>query len=63
MKARRRRRKKIKNPNKFISQCEHVLEIDPNNVKGFYRRGSCHFVMGETEMALTDFHKVKIFTV
>lgn len=44
-------------------QCESVLEIDPKNVKAFYRRGQCHYAMGESDLALTDFHRVNPFYI
>lgn len=41
-------------------QCETVLEIDPNNVKAYFRRGTAVFETGDAATALEDFLKVRI---
>lgn len=43
---------------KPVFQCETVLEIEPNNVKAFYRRGLSLLAAGEPNSALDDFNKV-----
>lgn len=40
-------------------QCETVLEIDPNNVKAYFRRGTAVFETGDPANALEDFLKVQ----
>lgn len=42
----------------LLFQCETVLEIDPNNVKAYYRRGTSQLESGEPNAALKDFLKV-----
>lgn len=44
----------------LVFQCETVLEIEPNNVKAFYRRGLSLLAAGEPNSALDDFNKVII---
>lgn len=39
-------------------QCDTVLEIDPKNVKAYYRRGTSHLESGDPQSALEDFTKV-----
>lgn len=39
-------------------QCDNVLEIDPNNVKAYYRRGTSHLEAGDAQSAMEDFMKV-----
>lgn len=41
------------------NSCNTVLEIDPNNIKALYRRGTSCLKSGETDAALTDFSKIK----
>lgn len=38
--------------------CNTALEIDPNNIKGLYRRGQSYFAVNDIENALKDFEKV-----
>lgn len=40
------------------TQCNTVLEIEPNNVKALYRRGLALLSAGESENALVDFQRV-----
>ncbi|XP_037919756.1 FK506-binding protein 59 isoform X2 [Hermetia illucens] len=40
------------------SACNTVLEIDPNNIKGLYRRGQSYAAMSDFETALEDFQRV-----
>lgn len=47
----------------FFFQCDTVLEIDPKNVKAYYRRGTSFFESGDPQSALEDFTKVKINTI
>lgn len=35
------------------------MEIEPNNVKAFYRRGLSYLAGGEPQLALDDFNKVQ----
>lgn len=44
-----------------LFQCETVLEIEPNNVKAHYRRGQSYLGIGEPDLALDDFAKVRFF--
>ncbi|XP_031627970.1 FK506-binding protein 59 isoform X2 [Contarinia nasturtii] len=39
--------------------CETVLEIDPKNVKAYFRRGTSLFATGDAKSALDDFLKVQ----
>lgn len=41
-----------------FTQCNTVLEIEPNNVKALYRRGQSCLSAGETDTALADFNRV-----
>lgn len=45
---------------KNTPQCNTVLEIDPNNIKGLYRRGQSYAAMSDFETALEDFQRVSI---
>lgn len=41
-----------------IKNCESALEIDPNNTKGLFRRGTGYYRIREYEKAIKDFEKV-----
>lgn len=43
-------------------QCDKALEIDPKNVKAYYRRGTSYLDGGDAAAALADFTKVQIPT-
>lgn len=47
-----------KNKIVLLLQCDTVLEIDPKNVKAYYRRGTSYFESGDPVAALQDFMKV-----
>lgn len=40
-------------------QCDTVLELDPKNVKAYYRRGLSYLGLKEASLALSDFKKVQ----
>lgn len=49
---------KTNEPFEAKQACNEVLKLDPNNVKGLYRRGQCNVSINEFEEALKDFQKV-----
>lgn len=42
-----------------VENCTHALEIDPNNVKGLYRRGTALIQLQEYERAKCDLERAK----
>ncbi|XP_055298663.1 FK506-binding protein 59 isoform X2 [Sitodiplosis mosellana] len=50
---------KLKNYYEVKKACETVLEIDSNNVKAYFRRGTAVFETGDAAGALEDFSKVQ----
>jgi tetratricopeptide (TPR) repeat protein len=38
--------------------CDHALHLDPDNIKGLYRRGLAFFEMGEFDKSREDFNRV-----
>lgn len=42
----------------MILQCNHVLELEANNIKALYRRGQCNLAVGDYHEAIQDFQDV-----
>lgn len=49
---------KLKKETPVIENCNLALEIDPNSVKAYFRRGQAKFGLKEYQAALKDFEKV-----
>lgn len=49
---------KINDQDEVRHACNEALVMDPQNVKGLFRRGQASLTLGEVEKALDDFEKV-----
>ncbi|XP_076326507.1 peptidyl-prolyl cis-trans isomerase FKBP4-like [Tachypleus tridentatus] len=49
---------KVDNNKEAISSCDKALEKDPNNVKGFFRRGQARMGLKDYDIAKEDFEMV-----
>lgn len=45
----------VKSYNYVVYNCTQALEIDPNNMKGLYRRGQAYFALSQYEQARNEF--------
>ena len=50
---------KSENHNKVTEYCGSALELEPNNVKGLFRRGQAYVKLHEYEKAKNDFTKAQ----